>query len=59
VDGTREKSHVLVNHHLLQPVNGWLLPMVTLSSIRLALLSSHMQTGSRNFSSLVESHLFF
>jgi hypothetical protein len=58
VYGTREKSHVLVNH-LLQPVNGWLLPMVTLSSVRLALLSSHMQTGDRNFSSLVESHLFF
>lgn len=25
--GAREKSHILVNHHLLQPVNGWLLPM--------------------------------
>jgi hypothetical protein len=54
VYGTRENSHVLVNHHL--PVNEWLLPMVTLSSIRLALLSSHMQTGSINFNSLVESH---
>jgi hypothetical protein len=56
VYGAREKSHVLVNHHLVQPVNGWLLPMVRLSSIRLALLSSHMQTRSRNVSSLVESH---
>jgi hypothetical protein len=56
VYGAREKSHVLVNRHRVQPVNGWLLPMVRLSSIRLALLSSHMQTGSRNFSSLVESH---
>jgi hypothetical protein len=56
VYGAREKSHILVNHHLLQPVNGWLLPTVRLSSIRLALWSSHMQTGSRNFSSLVESH---
>jgi hypothetical protein len=54
VYGAREKSHVLVNHHLLQPVNGWLLLMVRISSIRLALLSSHMQNGSRNFVSLVE-----
>jgi hypothetical protein len=62
VYGARGKSHVLVNHHLLQPVNGWLLPMVRLSSIRSALLSSHMQTESRNFSSLVEriaSRLYF
>ncbi|AQL00749.1 hypothetical protein ZEAMMB73_Zm00001d044738 [Zea mays] len=46
VYGARGKSHILVNHHLLQPVNGWLLPMELANSYKVLLMTHGVMVRS-------------
>ncbi|PWZ05197.1 hypothetical protein Zm00014a_027205 [Zea mays] len=41
-----EKSHVLVNHHLMQPVNGWLLPMELANNYKVLLVTHGVMVRS-------------